>query len=101
MQDALENGKAVVGGLERKVVSGDRKTKAGQESAKNAEIQRLKEKALFKATLKKQPVQNDGDDDDEWEDVEEDFPHVKLDELLDGMNNLKIDDGSGEPDEEF
>jgi hypothetical protein len=46
-------------------------------------------------------VQNDGDDDDEWEDVEEDFPHVKLDELLDGMNNLKIDDGSGEPDEEF
>lgn len=51
---------------------------------KEAEAKRKKEMALFKATLKK----ND-DSADEWEDVEEDFPHVKLEELLD---NLKIDD---------
>jgi hypothetical protein len=97
----LDTGKAVVSGKERKVVAVDRKTSAGIESAKNAEIQRQKEKALFKATLKKQPNQAHGDDDDEWEDVEEDFPHVKLDELLDGLANLKIDDGSGEPDEDI
>ena len=42
---------------------------------------------MFKATLKK--VEGDGSDD-EWEDVEEDFPHVKLEELLD---NLKLDSG--------
>lgn len=78
----------------RKVVSGERKTKAGQESAIHAEQQRQKEKALFKATLKKQPAQAQGDDEDEWEDVEEDFPHVKMDELLDGLANLKIDDGT-------
>ena len=31
----------------------------------------------------------DSDEQDSWEDVEEDFPHVRLEELLD---NLKIDD---------
>jgi hypothetical protein len=37
-------------------------------------------------------VANPGDeDDDDWEDVEGDFPHVKLEELLD---NLRIDDGT-------
>lgn len=80
-------------------MAGERKTKPGKESAKNAESQRIKEakeKALFKATLKKS-IANEGDNgesDDDWEDVEEDFPHVKLDELLDGINNLKIDDGT-------
>jgi len=29
LQDALDNGKAVVGGQERKLITGDRKTKAG------------------------------------------------------------------------
>jgi hypothetical protein len=38
---------------------------------------------MFKATLKKDSS------DEEWEDVEEDFPHVRLEELLE---NLKIDD---------
>lgn len=92
----MDVGKTVVGGLERKVVSGDRKTKAGKESAQQSEAQRQKEKALFKATLKKQPTQAQGDAEEEWEDVEEDFPHVKLEELLD---NLRIDDGVP-PDED-
>ena len=39
---------------------------------------------MFKATLKKQ------EEDSDWESVEEDFPHVKLEELL---ANLKLDDG--------
>jgi hypothetical protein len=50
---------------------------------------------LFRATLKKAPVAT-GDDGDDWEsvdedDVEADFPHVKLEEL---MENLKIDSGN-------
>lgn len=73
-----------MGSEKRKIVAADRKTKEGKEALKEAEAKRIKELALFKATLKK------GDDSgDEWEDVEEDFPHVKLEELLD---NLKIDD---------
>ena len=46
---------------------------------------------MFKATLKKE------DSDDDWEDVEEDFPHVRLEELLD---NLKIDDPNEQSSEE-
>jgi hypothetical protein len=46
--------------------------------------------AMFKATLKKAAEKAEGQDSDEWEDVEEDFPMVKLEEL---MENLKIDDG--------
>lgn len=37
LQDALETGKTVVEGQPRKVISGDRKTKAGKEAAKDAE----------------------------------------------------------------
>ena len=37
LQDALETGKTVVEGKSRKVIAGDRKTKAGKESAKDAE----------------------------------------------------------------
>ena len=44
---------------------------------------------MFRATLKK-----GNEDDSDWEDVEEDFPHVKLEELL---ANLKLDDGPKKP----
>jgi len=56
----------------------------------------LKEQALFKATLKKENKEGEEGSGDEWEDVEEDFPHVKLEELLD---NLKIDDGTHTDDD--
>ena len=63
----------------------------GKEQQAGAETQRLKEKALFKATLKKE------DSGSDWDDVEEDFPHVRLEELLD---NLKIDDPNEHVSEE-
>lgn len=44
---------------------------------------------MFKATLKKK----DEDDDSDWESVEEDYPHVRLEELLD---NLTLDGGNEE-----
>ena len=50
---------------------------------------------LFRATLKKTVKAGGEKDDEDWEDnesgesVEGDFPHVKLEELLD---NLKLDD---------
>ena len=81
-----------MGNQQRKVVTGDRKTTQGKEAAKLAEEKRRKEQALFKATLKKTPKESKSDDSgDDWEDAEEDFPHVKLEELLD---NLKLDDGT-------
>ena len=76
---------------DRRIVAADRKTKQGKEQQAGAEAQRLKEKALFKATLKKE------DSGSDWEDVEEDFPHVRLEELLD---NLKIDDPNEHVSEE-
>jgi hypothetical protein len=90
--EAQAEGKAMVGSKERKIVTADRKSKKGQEEKKAAEAKRLKEKALFKATLKKAADAGEGSDED-WEDLEEDFPHVKLEELLD---NLKLDDGDEE-----
>lgn len=57
-----------------------------------AEAKRIKDDKLFKATLSKETVDASGnaivEEDDEWEDLEEDFPHVKLEEL---MENLKLD----------
>lgn len=82
--EALEKGVAKVGGQDRKVFKASRKTEQGKATEKQAEAMRKKDEMLFKATLKKQ------DDDSDWEDVEEDFPHVKLEELL---SNLRLDDG--------
>lgn len=88
-----------MGTQQRKVVTGDRKTKEGKESAIEAEDKRRREAALFKATLKKVPKpDNHSDDGNDWEDVEEDFPHVKLEELLD---NLKLDDGTHTDDDQY
>ena len=49
---------------------------------------------MFDATLKKD---KENDDDDSWEEAEEDFPHVTLEELMD---NLKLGDDDDEDDEE-
>ena len=90
LEVAQEKGHIEIGGTKRKVVTGARKTKERQlEREKEIEKQR-KNMAIFKATLRKAADKADGQDSDEWEDVEEDFPMVKLEEL---MENLKIDDG--------
>lgn len=44
------------------------------------------------------PDNHDSEEGEDWEDVEEDFPHVKLEELLD---NLKIDDGTNTDDDQL
>lgn len=81
---ALDNGSATVSGKDRKVVKAARKTAQGKQNEGQAEAARKKDELMFKATLKKQ------EEDSDWESVEEDFPHVKLEELL---ANLKLDDG--------
>ena len=88
LAQAQELGQAKIGGQDRKIVTAERKTKQGKEQMVKAETDRVKDKKLFKATLKK--TESDGSS---WEDIEEDFPHVRLEELLD---NLRIDD----PEEE-
>jgi len=91
--EALAAGKANVGGAERKIVKAGRKTAGGKAAAEENERQRQKDVALFKATLKSKNeiVKADGDDSDsDWESAEEDFPNVRLEELMD---NLKLDDG--------
>ena len=103
MLDALDKGEAKVDGQQRKVVKGARKTAQGKQIQKEAEEQRKKEKALQMAQFKQK---GEGEDDSDWEsDLEEDFPHMQITELLD---NLKLDeapvkkemDGESEDDDE-
>ncbi len=60
---------------------------------------------MIKATLKdKSSAAKEGDDDDEgWESVEEDYPHIKLDELKDlatQLAGMNIEGGEEDDDEE-
>lgn len=89
IDQALDKGSANVGGQERKVIKAKRTTDKGKKSQKEQETLRKKDADLFKATLKKKG-QDNPDDDSDWTDVEEDFPHVQITELLD---NLKLDVG--------
>ena len=41
------------------------------------------DKAVLKASLRDEKQQNHSDNDSDWESVEDDFPTVKLEELLD------------------
>jgi len=107
VQFALDNGSSKVGNQERKIATATRKTKDGKERQAESEENRRREEALIKATLKeKSAAAKDGDDDDEgWESVEEDYPHIKLDDLKDlatqlaGMN-IEGGDDDEEDDEE-
>ena len=83
--EALEKGSATVQGKDRKIIKASRLTNQGKQSQQVSEQERLKDKLMFKATLKK-----GNEEDSDWESVEEDFPHVKLEELL---GNLTLDDG--------
>ena len=53
IQKAQEEGSAIVGGDQRKVVSTKRKTKQGEQEKIDAEKRRQKNNAMFKATLRK------------------------------------------------
>ena len=77
----------------------------------------MREEAIIKATLKEKKTvtfdgaanqKDDGEDQDGWESVEEDYPHIKLDELKDLQTQLagmKIqgadDDDDDDDDEDF
>ena len=58
---------------------------------------------MFKASFKKKNKVAEGEDDDsDWESVEEDFPHVKLSELLDGLTlEVNGNDDDAEDEEEM
>ena len=93
---ALDQGKAVVGGQTRKVVKAKRQTDEAILDQKRQEKIRKRDTDLFKASLKTKGEVADADDDSDWEDVEEDYPGVKLSELLDG---LTLEVGGGEDDD--
>ena len=78
LQQNLDEGKH----KDRKIAKGARKTKEGQERQAQSEEARRKEEAIIKATLKDKN-EKDGGDSEGWESVEEDFPHIKLDDLKD------------------
>ena len=62
---------------------------------KKKEQERQKNQAMVKLLMKPKV---EGEDDSDWEsDIEEDFPHVQLTELLD---NLKLDENPMENEED-
>ena len=89
IQSELETGLSKASGRERKVVKGSRKTVEGRLRQVETEESRLHEEALIKATLKqhsgKEVEENDDDDDGS---IEEDYPHVKFDQLKDLEDQL-------------
>lgn len=93
---ALEKGQAVVGGQTRKVVKAKRSTEESQLEQKRQQQIRKRDTDIFKATLKKKGEVAGDEEDSDWEDVEEDYPGVKLSELLDGLTL----DVAGDDDDE-
>ena len=91
-----------VGNQQRKIKTVARKTAQGKAKQVENAATAKKDKALFKATLKNKSeyvVEGGGDpNDSDWESVEEDYPHVKLEELLENMTIH--DKNEAESDEE-
>ena len=89
-----------MGGQQRKVVKAKRSTDTALAEQKKKEAVRKKDADIFKASLKKKSQTQgaaDGEDNEsDWESVEEDYPGVKLSELLDGLTleapNMEEDD---------
>jgi hypothetical protein len=52
---------------------------------------------MFKLTLGNKKI--DDDDNSDWSDYEEDFPAVKLEELVKDLDKMKIDDSDEEKEE--
>ena len=67
------------------MVKAKRSTAEAKRLQKEKELQRKRDADIFKATLKKKAGDGGDGDDSDWTDVEEDFPHVKLSELLEGL----------------
>ena len=89
---ALQKGSVEVDGQTRKVVKAKRTSAESMREQKKLEAQRKRDAEIFKASLKpKKPVAAADDDDSDWESVEEDYPGVKLSELLDGLT-LEVND---------
>jgi hypothetical protein len=61
-------------------VKASRKTEDSRLKHAESEESRKREEALIKATLKDKDEKGD-DEDEGWDSVEEDFPHIKLDDL--------------------
>jgi hypothetical protein len=86
-------------------VKATRKTDDSRLKHAESEESRKREEALIKATLKDKEEKG-ADDEDGWDSVEEDFPHIKLDDLknlneqLAGMKIQGDDDEEGD-DEDF
>ena len=105
IQAAIDNGKSKVGNDERKVVKANRKTANSRLKQSESEEARKREEALIKATLKDKDEKG-ADDDEGWDSVEEDFPHIKLDDLKtlsEQLADMKIqgDDEEQDDDEDF
>jgi hypothetical protein len=102
IQSAIDSGKGKVGNDERKIVKGARKTDEGRMKHAESEEARKKEEAIIKATLKDKNEKGAEDDEDGWDSVEEDFPHIKLNdlkELGEQLAGMKIQ-GDHDSDEE-
>jgi hypothetical protein len=69
----LDQGATKVGNEDRKLAKVVRKTDEGKDLHKESEERRKRDDKLLKATLKDK---NEGDDEDGWESVEEDYPHI-------------------------
>jgi hypothetical protein len=57
-----------------------------------------------KATLKQKGEKGTEEDDEGWDSVEEDFPHIKLDDLKDlasQLEGMNIEGGDDDEDEDF
>ncbi len=103
IQSELDNGVSKVGIEERRLAKGARKTDEGRLKHAESEEKRKKEEALIKATLKDKS-EVPADEDEGWDSVEEDYPHIKIDELKDLQTQLagmKIEGGDDEDEDEF
>ena len=69
---------------------------------KRKEAIRKKDADIFKASLKQKNAEGgaavEEEEDSDWESVEEDYPGVKLSELLDGLT-LEVNNGDDDDDE--
>ena len=99
---ALDKGKVQVGSKTRKVVKAKRSTDAEKLAQKRQEAIRKRDSDIFQASLKKKndAVVAEEDDESDWESVEEDYPGVKLSELLDGLT-LEVNNDDDDEDQEI
>ena len=103
-QADLDKGLTKVGSEERRVAKGSRKTQEGKQKQAETEEQRKKNEAIVKATLKQKGEKGTEEDDEGWDSVEEDFPHIKLDDLKDlasQLEGMKIEGADEDDDEDF